>query len=219
MANFSSRSEAQILENYRVALENVETQAEIAAALTEFGYDSTVIANGKQLYEIARQAFDTNKTEDQETTVAHDAFDQQLKKAHNYFVLLRKKLRIVFRNDPVALKNLGALGSIPRPYVQEVEAIRNTLQTLQNENTLLQKLALLKVTSEEITSVLSDLQQLDTLRATYLREEGESQDATEAKDSALGNLGSWMRDLLDVSRIALEDRPQLLESLNILVKN
>ena len=219
MANFSSRSEAQILENYRVALENVETQAEIAAALTEFGYDTTVIANGKQLYEVARQAFDSNKTEDQETTAAYNAFDLQLKKVYDQFLRLRKKVRIVFRNDPVVLKNLGVSSSIPHPYVKKVEAVRNTLQTLNNDTASLQKMATLKVTPEEISGALSDLAQLETLRAAYLREEGESQSATKAKDSALGNLGSWMRDFFDVAHIALEDNPQLLESLNILVRN
>lgn len=217
MAN--SKSEAQILENHRVALENVETQAEIAASLAEFGYDSTVIANGKQLYETARQAFDSNKTEDQETSAAYNAFEQQMHKMHDYYVKLRKKIRIVFRNDPVVLKNLGVTGSIPRPYVQEVEAIRKTLLALQNNDTLLQKLASLKVTAEEITGVLSDLQQLDTLRADYLKEEGESQNATKVKDMALGDLDNWMRDLIDVARIALEDKPQLLESLTVLVRS
>lgn len=219
MANSQSKSEAQILENHRVALENVETQAEIAASLAEFGYDSTIVANGKQLYELARQAFDSNKTEDQETTVAYDAFEQKMEKIHDYYVKLRKKIRIIFRHEPVALKNLGTTGSIPRPYVQEVEAIRKTLLALQNDDAALQRLAPLKVTAEEITGVLTDLEQLDTLRADYLREVGESQHATKIKDKALGNLDSWMRDLLDVARIALEDKPQLLESLNLIVRN
>ncbi|MBE0651385.1 MAG: hypothetical protein IH595_11150 [Bacteroidales bacterium] len=219
MANFKSRSEAQVLENYRVALENVETQAEIAATLTEFGYDNTVIANGKQLYEMARQAFDANKTEDQETNVAYDAFDRQFKKVYEHFVVLRKKLRIIFRNDPVILKNLGVSASIPHPYAQKVATIRTTLQTLNNDTASMQKMAALNVTPENISTSLSDLEQLDKLRATYLREKGESQAATMAKDSALGDLGIWMRDFLDVARIALEDNPQLLESLNVLVRN
>jgi len=219
MANFSSRSEAQILENYRVALENVETQTEIAAALTDFGYDNTVIANGKQLHEAARQAYDSNKIEGQESTTAYSDFTEKLKAVESNYWKLRKKAKIVFRNNPVILKNLGLTGFFPHPYIKKVETIKTLLNGLQADSELLGQLTRLKVTSDDITAALAAVTELETARATYLRESGESQQATLVKDNAMSSVEDWMKEFYAVARIALEDKPQLLESLNILVRS
>jgi hypothetical protein len=48
-----------------------------------------------------------------------------------------------------------------------------------------------------------------------LKEKGEAQAATEARDKALDNLQEWMSDYIAVARIALEDEPQLMEMLGI----
>ena len=42
-------SQAETLEQYRIALDNAESQAEIAALMTELGFDSAVIAEGKAI--------------------------------------------------------------------------------------------------------------------------------------------------------------------------
>ena len=52
-----------------------------------------------------------------------------------------------------------------------------------------------------------------------MKEKGESQDATKLKDTAFGELDDWMRDFYAVAKIALEDNPQLLESLGKFVRS
>lgn len=52
-----------------------------------------------------------------------------------------------------------------------------------------------------------------------MKEKGESQDATKLKDTAFGELDDWMREFYAVAKIALEDNPQLLESLEKFVRN
>jgi len=65
------------LELYRVALENAETQPEIAAIMADLGYDSVVIAEGKALLTKTRTAYDANKTEDDETSAAYADFSSK----------------------------------------------------------------------------------------------------------------------------------------------
>jgi hypothetical protein len=60
---------------------------------------------------------------------------------------------------------------------------------------------------------------VEIARSAYLREKGESQDATQLKDKAFANLDDWMSEFYAVAKIALEDSPQLLESLGKLVRN
>ena len=56
-------------------------------------------------------------------------------------------------------------------------------------------------------------------RADYLREKGESQDATKQKDAAFRAIETWLSDFFAVARIALEDNPQLLEALTKIVRS
>ena len=53
----------------------------------------------------------------------------------------------------------------------------------------------------------------------YLKEKGESQDATKIKDEVFAKLDDWMSEFYAVAKIALEDNPQLLESLGKLVRS
>ena len=71
-----NQTEAEALEQYRVSFENVEKQPEIATIMAEFGYDETLLTEGKTLLTKTRQAFDFNKKEDDETTEAYKNFTE-----------------------------------------------------------------------------------------------------------------------------------------------
>ena len=75
------------------------------------------------------------------------------------------------------------------------------------------------ITEEEISACIAEINALETTRALYLREVGESQEATKKKDKALAELEDWMSDFHLVAKIAMEDQPQLLESLGVLVRS
>ena len=85
--------------------------------------------------------------------------------------------------------------------------------------THLAKLLVFKITEEEITVCISEINAIETTRTLYLREVGESQEATREKDKALAELEEWMSDFYAVAKIAMEDQPQLLESLGLLVRS
>lgn len=82
------------------------------------------------------------------------------------------------------------------------------------------KLARLAISVEEITARNTLVTEVETARAEYLREVGESQqDTTKAKDAAIAKLDDWMADFDVIAAIALYDQPQLLEVLGIFVSN
>ena len=77
----------------------------------------------------------------------------------------------------------------------------------------------LKITPEDISGTITLINNLEEARATYLREKGESQDATKAKDKAFAEIDDWISEFYAVAKIALEDNLQLLESIGKFVRS
>jgi hypothetical protein len=219
MATKRTMSEAETLEQYRVSLVNTENQPEIATVMAEFGYDTATIGQGKALLAQTRQAYDVNQTEDDETSEAYAAFSELKAQLEETYSLHRKKAKIIFRNDALTLDKLAVSGSLPKAYVKWLEAVKKFYSVVTTDTDLQTKLARLKVTTEELTAASSLISNVETARANYLREKGESQDSTKLKDEAFVKIDDWMSEFYAVAKIALEDSPQLLESLGKLVRS
>ncbi len=212
-------SEITTLEQYRVALTNVEQQQEIAAAMTEFGYDTAAIATGKLLYTNMRKAYDLNKQEDNETLESKINLDAITETVAEDYSMDRKKAKVIFRNDPLVLHKLALTGSAPKAYIKWVECMKTFYNGLKAEPELIAKLSRLQFSAEDVDSRLANIQELESARSQYLKEAGESQEATKSKDASFAEMDIWMSDFYTVAKIAMEDKPQLLESLGILVRS
>jgi len=213
MATRPKFSEAETLEQYRIALENVESQTEIATVMAELGYDSAVIGEGKTLLAETRSTYDLNKTEDDETSTAYAGFSSKKEQLEDTFTLHRKKAKVVFRNDSLTADRLAISGAMPRTYVKWLESAKKFYSVASTDTGIQSKLSRLKISAEDLTTANTLISELETARAEYLKEKGESQDATKAKDSAFAKMDDWMSEFYAVAKIGLEDNPQLLEAL------
>lgn len=219
MATRPKNSETEMLEQYRVALENATNQSEIATALAELGYDNAKIEEGKALLATTRSAYDLNKTEDDETSVAYADFTTKKAELEDIYALHRKKAKVVFRNDAITAEKLAITGSLPKAYVKWIETVKKFYTTAAADTAIQNKLATLKITVEDITVANTKVTELEAARAEYLKEKGESQDATKSKDAAFATMDDWMSEFYAVAKIALEDKPQLLEALGKVIKS
>jgi hypothetical protein len=181
-------------------------------------YGAETIAEGKNLLIQTRGVFNLNQTEDNETSESHSMFKNAKAALENAYRIHRKKARVVFLNEEVILHRLGIDGPVPRAYIKWIETIKK-FYTEAADREIQTRLARLKVTPEEIVSGADMVSAVEIARANYLREVGESQDATKAKDDAMAKMENWMSDFYAVARIALEDHPQLLEALGKTVKS
>jgi hypothetical protein len=219
MATKRTLTEAETLEQYRVSLDNVVNQSEVATIMSEFGYDSAMIAEGKALLSETRQSYDANKTEDDETSAAYANFSNLKEQLASTYTMHRKKAKVVFRNDTLTLAKLAVTGSLPKAYVKWLETTKKFYSVAVADSEIQTKLARLKVSIEDLTAGGTLISDLESARAEYLREKGESQDSTKAKDAAFAKLDDWMSEFYAVAKIALEDNPQLLESLGKFVRS
>jgi len=219
MTKRASRAESAILERYRVALQNVEAQSEISTIMADFGYDAAMIEEGKQLFTKTREAYDLNVKEDDETSEAYSRFVVKRDQLEDTYTLHRKKAKVVFRKNLEIIKRLELDDAIPRVYVKWLETAKKFYTEMLTDTTLQEKIARLKVTGENLSAANALINDLETFRSEYLREKGESQDATLQKDDIFSELDDWMSEFYAVARIALEDNIQLLEALGVIVRN
>lgn len=219
MATRPSFSESALLEQYRVALDNAESQSEIATVMADLGFDSAEIAEGKAILAETRQAYDFNKTEDDETSAAYADFSSKKQQLEETFNIHRKKAKVVFRNDALSADKLAISGAMPRTYLKWLEAAKKFYSAAIADTIIQAKLARLKLTPADLEAATNQIADLETARAAYLQEKGESQNATKSKDAAFAKLEDWMSEFYAVARIGLEDKPQLLESLGKLVRS
>ena len=213
------RTNAETLELYRVALENAETQSKIAAIMAELGFDSAVIGAGKVLLAETRKAYDLIGTEDDESSAAYADFAGKKELLEDTFNMHRKKAKVVFRKDSLTKDKLAISGTKPRAYIKWLEAVKKFYSVLSTDTDILGKLARLKISADDINAANTMIDDLNVARAEYLREIGESQDATKAKNAAFAIIDDWMNEFYATAEIGLEDNPQLLEALGKTVRS
>lgn len=212
-------SESTTLEDYRIALDNAEAQPVISFVMTELGYDSEELAKGKRLLAATRQAYDANKSEDDETSEAYADYSHKRTLLDDVFTMHRKKAKVIFRNDLITADKLGLSNAKPRSYIKWVEAAKNFYNLALADTDIQAKLARLKLTAKDLKGASKLISEIEAARSLYLQEKGESQEATQIKDEAFYQIDDWMSEFFAVAKIALEDKPQLLESLGKIVRN
>lgn len=212
-------SNQQILQDYGILFENIKNQSELASELAEYGYDTDEIAKGKVLYDKASQQYQKNIKETQEETSSHAAFNQKMEELLAVYTTDRKKVRIIYKDQVDILKNLRLKGRTTRVLAHLLDDIRVLYTTLKENTELLAPVKRLKIDETHLDKQLNKIQEVEKAYAFYIKEKGESQQATKDKDKAIAELEKWVRELYAIAKIALEDKPQLLESIRKAIKN
>ncbi|MBG0783273.1 MAG: hypothetical protein H0S84_13470 [Bacteroidales bacterium] len=219
MATNARQSEADFLRTCDVAFQNVEENPVIKAALAEVGYDDAKIQEGKDLLSTAQLKYDTNKKEENETSVASLNFKTKKEELRKLYSRHRKIAKVAFMDNPATLILLDLEKPIPSTYTHWLEVLNVFYVEILADQQLQDKLAQLKVTAEQLTQGAELIPEVKKLYATYKDEVGESENATKEKDTAFTALDLWMRTFYKIAAIALEDEPQLLEALGKNVKS
>lgn len=212
-------SETQLIQNYGVLFKNVKFESVLAGELAEYGYDAATIEQGEALYNTLLEKYNTNKTESSQETTAYAVFDTALENTLAIYSTDRKKAKIVFKDQPDVLKNLQLKGIAPVRNAALIDTMRLFYETLNNYPELQTPLQRLKITAQHVANQLTNITQTQQAYADYIREKGESQQATQDKNKAFDAVTKWVSEFYAVAKIALEDQPQLLESVAKLVRS
>lgn len=212
-------TEAQLLQNYGVLFQNVKKDTVLAAELAEYGYDAAALTQGEDLYNALLEKYNANKTETAQETTAYAVFNKSIENAMALYTTDRKKAKIIFKDQPDVLKNLEVQGLAPVRNAALINTMKLFYNALNNNADWLNAVSKLKLNQEQVSNQLANISQTETDYAAYIQEKGESQQATQDKNKAFDDVTLWIREFYAVARIALEDQPQLLESVAKLVRS
>jgi hypothetical protein len=87
-----------------------------------------------------------------------------------------------------------------------------------NSPECLDELAGYGYTVEKLSKEFEAVKEVEQLHSKQLSEKGHAQQATLERDQAFDELAQWYSHFRAVARIALYDKPQLLEALGIVKK-
>ena len=219
MTTVQKQSEEFRLEAYSIALNNVNSQNQIAQAMNDIGYDKPIIDVGRNLLKDTLEKYQVKQAENAERSHAYDTFYAMWLEMDKQYTSDRKKVKIIFKSEPAILLRLVIVGSPPKPFEEWLQTVKIFYTELSKDEELQKRAQRLRLCKEGIMIARKNVEELELARANYIEEKGEAQNATQVKDDAFIKIDEWMSDFYAVARIALEENPQLLESLRKTVKN
>ena len=198
-----------------VALENTLTDTEILGLLSEFGYDEAKVNAGKELYNSANEKYQQQKTEYGEQYAASEELQTKWDAANSVYMKYVKVARIALQNDYGAYVKLGLEGIRKRTLSGWLVQTRQFYTNALGNAEIIAKLAGFGITEAKLQEGKNLTDEVEAANIAHKKEKGEAQQATLERDKALDTLEDWLSDFIAISRIALEDKPQLLEKLGV----
>lgn len=214
----SSSIDARLLAA-QVAIDNALSDAEIKGYLADYGYDESRLNEGKALYETALQLHQKQKAEYGDQVSATREFKDQWKAAGREYMKFVKLARIALKSQPGALLKLDLNGERKKTFSGWLSQTKQFYINALGDSEVLTALAGFGITPEKLQAGQQLVLDTESANAAQEKEKGEAQQATPERDTAMDQLDEWKSDFTAVARIALEEKPQLLEKLGILERS
>ena len=201
----------------QLAIDSALANTELQQYLTPLGYSPEELQKGRTLYDAAFSAHHQQKQDQAEQMGATAELDRLRETLNKTYIRHIKLARIAFKKDTVATAKLALSGERKRSFTGWLGQVQQFYTALAGDPHLQQGLARFSLTPATIAQIQTDIQTVIQANVTRETEKGEAQQATKDRDAALDALLDWHSDFIAVARIALEEKPQLLETLGIVV--
>jgi hypothetical protein len=208
-----------LLNTARVATSNALSSPKILEYLAVYGYAPAKIQQGFSLYETAQAAQQKQKAEYGEQIGATVVLNEAWETANKSYIKFLKIARITFKDDAGIATQLGLSGSRKDSLSGWLMQAQQFYSNLLNNPDLIKRLNEFGITADKLKAGQTELQAVETANLVQTKEKGESQNATKVRDTVVDSLSAWLSDFIAIGRIALEEEPQLLESLGILQRS
>jgi transcriptional antiterminator Rof (Rho-off) len=199
------------------AITNAATEP-IITYLDGIGYDLETINKGRELLDKAQELYRKQNQEllqQKEATAARDVLREKINKVYLRHAKLAK---IAFKEDNNLLSSLGLTGKRLQAFIDWKKQVEQFYDIALGNEHIKMGLKRFKIQEEELLNAKTSLIEVNNAEALQKKELSDAQQATVEKDKALLALDKWIESFFAVSKIALENEPQLLEALGLTTK-
>lgn len=200
----------------RVFLQN-SRDPEILIAFEEVGITAAVLDQGDALLNIAELAFHNQQTQYGNQFAAKDERDNKQKTANRTYMGYVSIARSRFKTDRSVQKKLGLQGARKKDIPGWVAQTRQFYLTALSDEAI--KTALISEGISEV-KLQAGKQMVDEVETAFLQQQsnrGNAQQSTLDRNQSIAQLEEYLSNKRTRARIALADKPQLLEKLGIVV--
>jgi hypothetical protein len=199
----------------QVAITNALADLTLQEALAEYGYTTDRFRQGQALRESALALYQRQKGAYGDLFAAADALDAAQRQAHDSYMRHIKVARIALKDDRGAQQTLNLASRRKRTFAGWLAQAQQFYANALADRAILDRLAAFGITQSALATGQLHVEAIGTGDAARHQRKGAAQDATRARDAALAALDAWMSDFVKIARVALQDRPQLLEQLGV----
>jgi len=199
----------------QVAIDNAISNSDVKSLLAVFGYDDTRLNEGKTLLDTTNQLQQTQQKEYGDQFEATGTLKEAWEKADKTYMRFVKIARIALKADHALYQQLNLSGIRKKTLSGWLAQAKQFYLNALSDTKVLEKMADFGMTQANIEAGKTMLEETEAANAAQEKEKGEAQQATQERDKAMDNLEDWLSDFFAIARIALEEKPQLLENLGI----
>ncbi|MBK3515733.1 hypothetical protein [Carboxylicivirga marina] len=216
--NRSKLTIAEFLFQCGLRINNSLNDSKVQEAVSVFGYTAERLEAGRNILDASNALNETFVKEYGELDAAYEQRNEAKDLANFKFQGHLAVARIVFKSNPSASTALALNKPLPRTNSEWFTRSRAFYNNLLSNAEWLAAMADYNAGEEMLKSVLADIQGVENYSDVIMREKGDAQNATKERDAKLEELNEWVNDYESIAKIALNEKPQLLEKLGIVVK-
>ncbi len=193
----------------QLAICNSLADTEIQAAVAGFGFTTAKLNEGKKLYDAALAAVNAQSLASGAQQDATSALETARKSAHDAYQALARVARASL--PKAGLAALGLEGGEPRGTAGFLAAAYTLFDNAGKQPAL----AGFGYDATRLAAERAKITAYDTANQKQEAAKGAAQQSTRQQDAALQSLAAWVAQYLKIARVALRDKPQLLEKLGV----
>ena len=214
---YEIQSTDELLHVFGTAVHNAQNVDYILAALTPYGYDAARLAAAEELLAVAETAVHQQHYAYGVQYQASADLRAARQAANRVYVDGVKIARVAFQDNVQARATLRLAGSRAQALAGWLEQATVFYQNLLAYPDLQAKMAPFGYTADRLTAELALVRAVETANQRQEAAKGAARAATQDRDEKLRALRAWLKDFRVIAPIALADRLQALETLNLRV--
>lgn len=213
-----SKEIEELLVKAGTAINNSLQNKKLQALLAEYGYSAEKLSEGKSLLDNATALSILRAKELGEKVESTQNRDEKKTLANKDYMKYVKIARIAFAKEPGVWQSLGLAGERKGSISGWIAQARQFYINLMADENRMAQMGTYGISPEKLEAGKAQVMEVEEAQNRQKTEMGEAQEATRQRDEAIDSLLEWYSDFIAIARIALEEKPQLLEMLGVVKK-